>query len=50
MLQEAATAHAAELGVAVDALVGNGVAWVLSRVDLHVERWPRCDDEIVDET
>jgi medium-chain acyl-[acyl-carrier-protein] hydrolase len=44
MLQEAATAHAAELGVAVDALVDNGVAWVLSRLDLHVERWPRCDE------
>jgi medium-chain acyl-[acyl-carrier-protein] hydrolase len=50
MLQEAATAHAAELGVAVDALVDNGVAWVLSRLDLHVERWPRCDDDIVVET
>jgi medium-chain acyl-[acyl-carrier-protein] hydrolase len=50
LLQEAATAHAAELGVAVDALVDSGVAWVLNRLDLHVQRWPRSDDEIVIET
>jgi medium-chain acyl-[acyl-carrier-protein] hydrolase len=46
LLQEAATAHAAELGVAVDALIGRGVAWVLSRLDLDVKRWPRGEDEI----
>jgi len=50
LLQEAATAHAARLGVAVDALIDSGVAWVLSRLDLKVERWPRVDDEIVVET
>jgi acyl-ACP thioesterase len=50
LLQEAATAHAAELGVAVDALVDSGVAWVLNRLDLHVQRWPHSDDEIVVET
>jgi len=50
LLQEVATAHAAELGVAVDALIDSGVAWVLSRLDLHMERWPRSDDEIVIET
>lgn len=50
LLQEVATAHAAELGVAVDSLIESGVAWVLSRLDLRVEQWPRCDDEIVIET
>ena len=50
LLQEVATAHAAKLGVAVDALIDSGVAWVLSRLDLKVERWPRVDDEIVIET
>ena len=50
LLQEVATAHAAELGVAVDALIDSGVAWVLSRFDLHVERWPRSDDELIIET
>jgi acyl-CoA thioesterase FadM len=33
LLQEAATAHAAELVVAVDALIESGVAWMLSRPD-----------------
>jgi medium-chain acyl-[acyl-carrier-protein] hydrolase len=50
LLQEAATAHAAELGVAVDALVDRGVAWVLNRLDLHLQKWPQSDDEIVVET
>lgn len=50
LLQEVATAHAAKLGVAVDVLIDSGVAWVLSRLDLKVERWPRVDDEIVVET
>jgi medium-chain acyl-[acyl-carrier-protein] hydrolase len=50
LLQEAATAHAAALGVAVDALIDSGVAWVLSRLDLTMKEWPRCDDEIVVET
>jgi len=50
LLQEAATAHAAELGVAVDALIESGVAWVLSRLDLRVELWPQADQEIVIET
>jgi medium-chain acyl-[acyl-carrier-protein] hydrolase len=47
LLQEAATEHAARLGVAVEALIGSGVAWVLSRLSLRVERWPGVDDEIV---
>ena len=50
LLQEVATAHAAELGVAVDALIDSGVAWVLSRLDLRVERWPQVGDEVVIET
>lgn len=39
-----------ELGVAVGALIDSGVAWVLSRLDLQMVRWPRCDDEMVVET
>lgn len=38
LLQEAATAHAAELGVAVDALIGRSVARVLSQLDLDMKR------------
>ena len=46
-LNASAAAHAAELGVAVDALIDSGVAWVLSRLDLRMEGWPRGDEEIV---
>jgi acyl-ACP thioesterase len=49
-LQEAATAHAAILGVAVETLIENGVAWVLSRLRLEMEEWPAADDEIAIET
>ena len=47
LLQEAATAHAAILGVAVETLIENGVAWVLSRLLLEVDRWPSVDEEVV---
>jgi acyl-ACP thioesterase len=50
LLQEAATAHAAILGVGVDSLIDSGMAWVLSRLDLEMERWPTADEEIVIET
>jgi acyl-ACP thioesterase len=50
LLQEAATAHAAVLGVAVETLIENGVAWVLSRLHLEMQRWPAADEEIVIET
>jgi acyl-ACP thioesterase len=50
LLQEAATAHAAILGVAVETLIGNGVAWVLSRLHLEMEKWPVTDEDIVVET
>ena len=49
-LQEAATTHAAILGVAVEALIDSGFAWVLSRLQLKMERWPGADEEIVIET
>jgi acyl-ACP thioesterase len=50
LLQEAATAHAAILGVAVESLIDSGVAWVLSRLHLEMERWPAADEEILVET
>jgi acyl-ACP thioesterase len=46
-LQEAATIHAAQLGVSVGALVADGVAWVLTRLRLTMDRWPGAEDEIV---
>jgi acyl-ACP thioesterase len=50
LLQEAATAHAAILGVGVESLIDSGVAWVLSRLQLEVERWPAAEGEIIIET
>ena len=50
LLQEAATIHAAELGVSVESLIADGCAWVLSRMHLVVDRWPRVGEEIVIET
>jgi len=47
LLQEAATVHAAALGVAVESLIDAGIAWVLSHLSLEVERWPGPDTEIV---
>jgi acyl-ACP thioesterase len=46
LLQEAATEHAADLGVAVDSLISTGVAWVLTRLELTMERWPGVGDEV----
>ena len=50
LLQEAAAVHAAKLGVAVETLIDGGVAWVLSRLQLSVRRWPRAEEEVVVET
>lgn len=50
LLQEAATAHAAELGVAVETLIESGVAWVLSHLHLRVLSWPTADAEIMVKT
>jgi len=50
LLQEAATAHAAILGVAVESLIDDGVAWVLSRLHLEMKRWPAAEENVVIET
>ena len=49
-LEEAAVAHASILGVSVESLIDSGVAWVLSRLHLEMDRWPTADEEIVIET
>jgi acyl-ACP thioesterase len=46
-LQEAAAEHAAALGVAVETLIEAGVAWVLTRFDLAMDRWPVDGDEVI---
>jgi len=47
LMQEAATAHAAALDVAVETLLESGVAWVLSNLRLDVKSWPGPNAEIV---
>ena len=46
-LQDCAGAHAARLGVSVADLRPGGLTWVLSRIHLVVERYPRADDTVV---
>lgn len=50
LLQESATAHAAELGVGVDLLIDQGIAWVLSQLKVEMVRWPTAGETIVIET
>jgi len=50
LLQESAAAHAVELGVSVDTLLDQGIAWVLSQLRLVMERWPLAGETLVIET
>ncbi|MEL6537409.1 MAG: acyl-ACP thioesterase domain-containing protein [Bacteroidota bacterium] len=45
-LQDAAWHHAIELGVSVDQLQAQGLAWFLSRLTLHVHRLPTWGDTV----
>jgi medium-chain acyl-[acyl-carrier-protein] hydrolase len=50
LLQESATGHSIALDVAVRFLIENRLAWVLTRLHLETERWPRGGDTITVET
>lgn len=50
LLQEAATEHSKVLDVAVRFLIENRLAWVLTRLRMKMERWPRGGDVITVET
>jgi medium-chain acyl-[acyl-carrier-protein] hydrolase len=47
LLQEVAVTHADLLGVAVETMAERGTAWVLSRLDLTLDRWPKANEELV---
>ncbi len=49
VVQEAAGRHATELGFSIHQL-GEGLTWMLSRVHLDFERWPRWHDVLEVET
>jgi acyl-ACP thioesterase len=46
-LQDIAGAHAGRLGVSVADLRPRGLTWVLSRIHLLVERYPRAEETVV---
>jgi acyl-ACP thioesterase len=50
LLQEAATSHATDLGVAVDYLIENRLAWVMVRLQVSMTSWPHGGDTIAVET
>ncbi|MEL7556307.1 MAG: acyl-ACP thioesterase domain-containing protein [bacterium] len=45
--QEAAGEHAAKLGIGMDALFSLGRTWMLSRIDIGIERLPLTGDRVV---
>jgi len=46
LLQDAASSHALELGVAVPQLLANNHTWVLSRIFLNMDQYPGWGDDI----
>ena len=40
-MQDAAGAHSKLLGCGRDELVKNNIVWVLSRIELHMDRYPK---------
>lgn len=49
-MEEAAGNHAAELGLSIERLYGEGVAWVLARMQIAPEKMPSINDRISVET
>jgi acyl-ACP thioesterase len=49
-LQDTAGLHAAQLGIAVSHLRRLGLTWVLSRVHLVIEQYPRAEETVVVKT
>lgn len=46
MMQDAATAHSDVLGVGREPLLKKNVIWVLSRAELHMDKYPKIGDEV----
>jgi medium-chain acyl-[acyl-carrier-protein] hydrolase len=45
-LQDAADRHAIELGAGVPQLLEQGLSWVLYRIRLDINQWPRLSEEV----
>ncbi len=50
LMQEIAGTHADRLSVGRRLLDERGLAWVLTRVEVHMNRWPRSQEELTIET
>ena len=50
LMQEMAGAHAELIGVGRNSMMPRGLAWVLTRVEVCMDRYPRSGEEIVIET
>lgn len=48
--QEASIKHAGALGVGIEAMKQTGVAWILSRITVRIERRPRYGDKLTVQT
>lgn len=48
--QEASIKHAGTLGVGIEAMKQTGVAWILSRITVRIERRPRYGDKLTVQT
>lgn len=46
-MEQAATSHADLLGVSVERLVNNGIAWVLTRMLVKIERMPETYEHLI---
>lgn len=50
LMQEAAGAHAEKLGIGRNALIAQDLAWVLTRIEVEMDRWPSSGEKIMVET
>jgi medium-chain acyl-[acyl-carrier-protein] hydrolase len=50
LLQEAAIAHANQFGTGTHAMATRGESWVLNRIAVAIDRYPRADEELRVET
>ena len=50
MMQEMAGNHAEKLGIGRDKLLADNLVWVLTRLEVRMQRWPRFSERITIET
>jgi len=48
--QEAAGAHAMALGIGMQDMWEKGLTWMLSRIDIHIEKMPKAEQKVIART